>query len=63
MKLRYSKEECLDRESIRAYTVENGGLTRCKLDSWGMDIPVFDESIEQINERAVKLTNLVSEEI
>ena len=44
-------------EDIRAYVAHNGGLTRCRIDKYGIDMPVFDETIDEINSRANELAS------
>jgi len=59
----YSKNDFLKRESVRAYLCENGGLTRCKVDSRGMLIPMFDETIEDIDSVSASLDDLLPDEL
>lgn len=47
--LKYKKDECLPPESLRCYVAENGQLTRCNVDRFGVDMPVFDKTIDAIN--------------
>jgi len=49
-KFGYEKDEFLAPQSIRAYITENGGLTACEVDKFGIDMPIFDETIDDINE-------------
>ena len=55
--LKYKKDECLSPESLRCYVAENGQLTRCNVDRFGVDMPVFDETIDAINMVSNKLAN------
>lgn len=55
--LKYKKDECLSPESLRCYVAEDGRLTRCKVDRSGVDMPVFDETIDAINTVSNKLAN------
>ena len=48
-KLRYKKEDCLPPESLRCYVTKNGGLIPCNVDKFGVDMPVFDKTIDEIN--------------
>lgn len=48
-KYRYDKREFLRRESLRGYVAEDGQLTRCVVDKFGFDMPVFDKTINEIN--------------
>jgi len=45
----YDKREFLRRESLRGYVAEDGQLTRCRVDKFGFDMPVFDKTINEIN--------------
>ena len=54
-KLRYTADDALDPSSIRAYIAENGGLTRCEIDRFGIEMPVFDKTIDSINEASTEL--------
>ena len=54
-KLRYTADDALDPSSIRAYVAENGGLTECAIDGFGIDMPVFDKTIDSINRVSVEL--------
>lgn len=47
--LGYSEHDGLSPELIRAYVAEDGGLTRCTIDSMGIDVPPFDDVIRKIN--------------
>ncbi len=55
-RLRYGKDDCLSPESLRCYVAENGGLTPCDIDKFGVDIPVFDKTIDTINKASNELT-------
>ena len=56
-KLRYTPDDVLDPESIRAYVAERNGLTRCNVDSFGIDMPLFDKTIDRINSAANELAS------
>ena len=56
-KLKYAADEALTPDSIRAYVAEKGSLTRCEVDSLGIDMPVFDETIDRINDTSNELTS------
>jgi len=49
-KLGYKESDFLHPENIRAYIAENNGLTVCEIDEFGIDMPIFDETIDDINE-------------
>ena len=61
-RLRYGPNDVLDPESIRAYVAENNSLTRCDVDEFGIDMPVFDTTIDRINKVANELASRVAEE-
>ena len=61
-KLRYKADDALDPSSIRAYVAENGGLTRCEIDRFGIEMPVFDDTIDSINRVSVELASHVQRE-
>ena len=48
-KLKYSEHDYLKPESVRAYVAENNSLTRCTIEKYGIDMPVFDTTIHDIN--------------
>ena len=47
--LGYSEDENLSPDSVKAYVAENGSLTPCVPDRFGVDMPVFDKTITDIN--------------
>ncbi|MDE0298984.1 MAG: AAA family ATPase [Candidatus Poribacteria bacterium] len=61
-KLKYSPDDFLDSESVRAYVAEDNSLTRCDVDRFGIDMPVFDETIDEINRVANDLASRMSED-
>ena len=48
-KLGYHPNDALSSESVRAYIAENRGLIEAKVDRFGIDMPIFDETIDRIN--------------
>ena len=60
-KLRYRADDFLETDSIRAYIAEGNGLTRCEVTEFGVDMPVFDRTIDEINRAASELGSRVSE--
>lgn len=56
-KLGYDPKEALDPAAIRAYVAENGQLTSCKIDELGIDMPLFDDTIDNINRASVELAS------
>ncbi|MDE2716423.1 MAG: AAA family ATPase [Chloroflexota bacterium] len=60
-KLKYKADDCLEADSIRAYIAEGDGLTPCKVNEFGVDMPIFDRTIDEINRAANELGSRVSE--
>ena len=58
----YKDEDGISPQSIKAYIAEDGSLTRCDVDRIGMDMPVFDSTIDELNSASNALFELVSEE-
>ena len=59
--LGYRAGEGLDGERVRAYVAEGGVLTRCEVDAFGVNMPVFDKTIDQINRVSTELAAAVTE--
>lgn len=47
--LGYKADDFLPQDSIRAYVTEKNSLSRCKVDEFGIEMPVFDTTIDSIN--------------
>ena len=60
--LGYGAEDLLASESVRAYIAEDGGLTECSVDRFGIDMPVFDETIDDINRASNEIASRLHEE-
>lgn len=60
-KLGYRPGEGLDPGSVRAYVAEGGGLTECEIGPFGIEMPVFDETIDEINDAAIELSSRAGE--
>ena len=58
--LGYKADDRLDGDSIRAYVAEDNGLTRCKVDRYGIEIPLFDKTIDDINRVSNELAAAIS---
>ena len=58
----YQKDDYLNPDSIRAYVAEEQGLTPCPRDKFGIDLPVFDKTIEHINQVSNSLYAQLNEE-
>ena len=61
-KFKYRGDDALEPESIRAYVADNNELTRCDVDQFGIDMPVFDRTIDEINAVANELASRISED-
>ena len=48
-KLKYHMEDALPGDAVRAYVAENGTLSEAPIDKFGMKMPLFDETIDDIN--------------
>ena len=59
--LGYTGEDALDRTAVRAYVTEQHRLTECRVDRYGIDMPVFDETIDRINRVSNELAARVSD--
>ena len=53
--LNYSKSDQLDPSSVRAYVAQGHRLTPAVVDEFGIDMPVFDDTIDKINRVSRKL--------
>jgi len=58
----YSEHDFIQPESIRAYITEKNSLTKCTIDSFGIDMPVFDKTIDKINRTSNDLSSRLREE-
>ena len=61
-RLKYKKNDFLPAESVRAYVAEDNSLTPCKIDEFGIDMPFFDKTINDINRVANELATQVARE-
>ena len=59
--LGYTKETPLPPDRVRAYVASEGGAFRCAVDRYGMDISLFDRTIDSINNCANSLAACVDE--
>ena len=55
-KLKYSEHDYLKPESVRAYVAEKNSLTPCTIEKYGIDMPVFDTTIDKINRVSSELS-------
>ena len=56
-KLGYKAREEIDPGLVRAYVAGDGGLTECGIGPFGIEMPVFDETIDSINKAAIELSS------
>lgn len=59
-RLGYTSDDALDRTAVRAYVAQKHGLTECEVDRYGIDMPVFDDTIDGINHVSNELAVRVS---
>ena len=52
---KYSEDEALSSKDVRAYISQGNTLKSCSIDEYGIDMPVFDEAINDINRTANSL--------
>ena len=60
-KLKYDPEDALEPGRIRAYVAENGTLTACSVDKYGMEMPNFDSTIDDINHATNEISSRILE--
>lgn len=58
-RLKYNANEGIDPSLIRAYIAEAKGLKQCSIDKYGIDMPVFDDTIDDINRVSNELTDRI----
>ena len=52
----YTKNDYLDKNSVKAYICEDRGLTPCDIDEKGIvEMSVFDDAIDNINQISAEL--------
>ncbi len=61
-KYKYSEHDFLEPDSVRAYVAENNSLTRCTIERYGIDMPVFDTTIDAINRVSSELESRLTYE-
>ena len=61
-KLGYKAGEGLDPRLVRGYVAEDGGLTACEIGAYGIEMPIFDATIDDINHVAIELSSRVEED-
>ena len=59
--LGYSEDDFLSPSLIRAYIAEDGGLSPCEIDAFGIDLPPFDQVINLINRASNELSTRIED--
>ena len=62
-KLKYRIGDELKPDNVRAYVAEDGGLTPCSIGPYGIEAPVFDNTINDINKVAIELSSRVDQRV
>ena len=60
--LGYKKDDFIEPDAIRAYVAEGDSLTKCEIDEFGIDMPVFDKTIDKINRTSIELASRLEED-
>ena len=60
--LEYKKDDFIEPDAIRAYVAEGDSLTKCEIDEFGIDMPVFDKTIDKINRTSIELVSRLEED-
>ena len=55
----YGKNDELGRDQVRAYVAQDGTLRECRKDKYGIEMPVFDETIDELNDRSEDLASRI----
>ena len=58
-KLGYSENDRLSPEQVQAYVAKDGTLTLCNKDRFGIEMPIFDETIDDLNDRSEELADQI----
>ena len=61
-KYKYSEHDFLKPDSVRAYVAESNSLTQCPIEKYGIDMPVFDTTIDAINRVSSELESRLTYE-
>ena len=56
-KLKYHKDDFLDPDAVRAYVAEGNSLSSCEIDTFGIDMPSFEATIDAINQVSNELAS------
>ena len=55
----YGKDDELRQNQVRAYVAQDGTLRECRKDKYGIEMPVFDETIDELNDRSEDLASRI----
>ena len=58
----YTADDYLKPDLVKAYTCGDGTLTPCEVDKTGIDMPVFDDAIDKINQVSNELGMLTADD-
>lgn len=58
-RFKYHPNDKLCLEQVKAYVAENGGLTPCRMDKFGVEITSLDEVIDDLNEASEELASQI----
>ena len=58
-RLGYGENDRLSPEQVQAYVAKDGTLTLCNKDRFGIEVPVFDETIDDLNNRSEELADQI----
>lgn len=61
-RLKYQEDDFIAPDSIRAYVAEKNSLHRSKVDRFGIDMPFFDRTIDDINRTSNDLASYIAED-
>ena len=59
----YSPDAAINPNFVKAYTAEGGGLVECDVDEYGIEMKVFDDTIDNINQRSNELAARIMMEL
>lgn len=57
----YAEDEFLQAEGVRAYVTAGGKLVECESNEYGLDLPLFDDTINQLNSTSWEIAELVTQ--
>ena len=59
IKLGYRKDHQLTLDQVQAYVAADGTLDICKKDKFGVEMSVFDETIDELNQTSEELASQI----